>query len=286
MKKLATASLFALLVASATWAQCRSGAPARVSFQRGRTTAVINSRLAPDGEACYALRARAGQQMTVHVSSSKNGIHFSIFPPSQNRIISGETNDWSGMLPETGDYVIALYPPKRWSGDSFTLEVTVSAAVKPGDATARKPADDPAGQPPRDPEPQFRFNAGECDYLFDGRAPRGFEGLLSFGFSDIALTLTPDGASIASVAPDPHVTLSFKGGREFKSKQASVTGDQISFETKSVRGVSYQFTGRFTRGQVDGNTLLDAKLKGRLTKLFNGSKVAETQLNLYQVCGG
>ena len=74
MKKTAFALLLALLLgAPAARAQCEAGTR-RVAFPRGRTTAVLRGRLVAGKEFCYRLRARAGQRMTLHLTSARRGV--------------------------------------------------------------------------------------------------------------------------------------------------------------------------------------------------------------------
>jgi hypothetical protein len=284
-----------LLFAASAFAQCRAGVPTRVSFERGKSTAVVNGELRVNGDACYSLRARAGQRMTISVNSVHEIARFNVFPPTKDHTIAHETNEWSGTLPETGDYVIALYTVKQAEGGSFTLEVSVTAAATPNATDAPRAAPTPSSDARTslgnssnsDANSQpYTFDAGEGAYVFDGKPPRGFEELTALELPGVLLKLSDDGASIVSVSTDPQALVDTKGGRQFKARHATINGDQITFETVAVRGVSYQFTGRFVKKQVDKGQLLDATLKGRLTKLVNGNKVAEAQLDLYEAVGG
>ncbi|MDQ3907106.1 MAG: hypothetical protein M3268_02055 [Acidobacteriota bacterium] len=303
MKRLVIAACVPLLFAAGAFAQCHTGAPSRVSFERGKASAEVNGEMPISGEACYTLRARAGQQMSVSVSSAHDYARFNIFPPSKDHTIAHETSGWSGVLPETGDYVIALYPRANDEAGSFTLFVSIKAATTPatsggagggatgstggassssGDKAASSDNSSAAGagaQP-------YTFDAGEGAYVFDGRPPKGFEELTALELPGVLLRLSADGAGVVSVSTDPQGWVDTRGGRQFKSKSATINGDEITFETEAVRGVSYQFTGRFYKKDVDKGQLLDATLKGRLVKFVNGRKVAEAQLNLYQAVGG
>ena len=122
--------------------------------------------------------------------------------------------------------------------------------------------------------------------MFDGKPPSGFAELTALELPGVLLKLADDGASIVSVSTEPHAQVDTKGGREFKARRVTVTGDQITFETVAMRGVSYQFTGHFVKKQVERGQLLDATLKGRLTKFVNGVKTAEAPLDLYEAIGG
>lgn len=303
MKRLVIAASVALFFAGSAFAQCHTGAPSRVSFERGKASAEINGEMQIKGDACYTLRARAGQQMSVSLSSVHDYARFNLFPPSKDHTVAHEITEWSGVLPETGDYVIALYPKTNDEAGSFTLYVSIKAATTPAasagagggaaGSTGGSPstsgreaassgsssADDAGTQP-------YTFDAGEGAYVFDGRPPKGFEELTALELPGVLLRLGADGASIVSVSSAPQGWVDTRGGRQFKSKSAKISGDEITFETQAVRGVSYQFTGRFYKGQVDKGQLLDATLKGRLTKFVNGQKVAEAQLSLYEAVGG
>ena len=291
MKRLATAASLSLLFAASTFAQCRTGAPARVAFERGRTTAVVNGELVIRGDACYTLRAQGGQWMRVSVNSVHSVARFNVFAPGKDHTIAREAEEWSGALPASGDYVIALYPVRNDEGGSFTLEVSITSSPPPGGAG--RAAEAPAGGAPAasDASPGeagrgYVFDAGEGAYVFDGKPPAGFAELTALELPGVLLKLGADGASVVSVSTDPHAVVDTKGGRQFKSRRVEIAGDQISFETEAVRGVSYQFTGRFHKGQVDKGALLDATLKGRLVKLVKGVNAAEAQLSLYEVVGG
>ncbi|MDT4898642.1 MAG: hypothetical protein QOH25_3719 [Acidobacteriota bacterium] len=77
---------------------------------------------------CYTLKARANQRMTVHVSSPRKDVRFTVEPD-----VSEDTNtlegafdvaDWEGALPEDGNYRILVFPRRKGSA-TFTLEVAI-----------------------------------------------------------------------------------------------------------------------------------------------------------------
>lgn len=295
MKKFLPALLWLLACSAPVWAQCRTTA-APLRFQPGRTTTVVNAQLSGGSDACYKLRARAGQRMSVHVASPGHDVHFNLFPPGGAHTIANETNDWSDALPATGDYVIALYTTGSAQRASYTLEVSISALAQPRadnqsspTANTASPPDTPAAaaEPPAAPNAPDTFDASEGFYLFDGKPPAGFEGFQGFEFMEVVLKLSADAAQL-TLAPGyhPKAQVDFKGGRTFKAAQVNFNGDEISFETASIRGVSYRFEGRFSPGFNDDHQFVDATLRGRITKLVNGQKAAEAQMSLYQVIGG
>lgn len=283
MKKLIIAAALTVFFAVTVSAQCRTGAPARVSFVRGSTSARVDAVMKIKGDACYSLRARAGQQMVVSLSSAHDFARFNVFPPSQDHTIASETSEWSGVLPETGDYVIAVYPRTNDEASSFTLDITVNA--KPINAAPPAASDNSAS----DAGAQgYTFDAGEGAYIFDGKPPAGFAELEALELPGVLLRLGANNL-IVSVSTDPQAWVDTKSGRQikqFKSKRVTINGDEITFETEAVGGVSYQFNGRFYKNQVDKGQLLNATLKGQIVKFVNGKKVVAAQLNLYQVVGG
>lgn len=284
-----TVPFLLLLVAANAFAQCHTGSPARVQFVRGSSTATVDGVMQIKGDACYTLRARAGQQMTVTLTSAHDFARFNVFPPSKDHTIARETTEWSGVLPETGDYVIAIYPRTNDEAGSFTLDVSVRAAatqdMSAGSASGAASTSDNSAASGAEP---YVFEAGDGAYVFDGKPPAGFAELEALELPGVRLKLGENNL-IVSASTDPQAFVDTKSGRQvrqFKAKRATVNGDEITFETETVGGVSYQFTGRFHKDQVDKGQLLNATLEGQIVKLVNGKKVASARLNLYQVVGG
>ena len=123
MKRVVVTLLTLLLLASPVLAQ---GAKKRIKFPSGRTTVILKGKATVDTSQVYVLRARKGQQMTLHLTSPNKNAMCTLFPPVGNP--TGETSnvtDWSGELPQTGDYEIWVSAKKEGRDGSFTLEVTV-----------------------------------------------------------------------------------------------------------------------------------------------------------------
>ncbi len=123
MKRRMTAVLMVLLLTAGALAQPTYR---RVKFPRGRTTAILKGALPTiDDVVNYALTARAGQTMTVHITSPKGNARVSVYREGQERALEGANTvkDWSGELPESGDYVIAVVSMQGRA--NYTLEVTI-----------------------------------------------------------------------------------------------------------------------------------------------------------------
>ena len=105
-------------------AQCRDMDRAitrQVNFARGRTTAVIKNtvRLCTSHE--WVLRARQGQTMSVHLATGKK-TSFTVQSPSGTIEDADGVKDWSGELPESGEYIIIVGTDAT---AAYTLEVTI-----------------------------------------------------------------------------------------------------------------------------------------------------------------
>lgn len=129
MKKFSVAILALLLfIATTAWAKT-----VRVKFPPGRTTVVLKGKTTggpSEGGGMdpitYVLRARKGQQMTLHLTSAKKNAVFGIYAPGMELIETGQNaTDWGGTLPKTGDYEIMVFPDDEITDTTFTLEITI-----------------------------------------------------------------------------------------------------------------------------------------------------------------
>ena len=97
----------------------------RISFAKGRTTSVQKSSINRGVSHDYLLKASSGQSMTVHLAAS-GGVCFDLFTPGRTDILAECSKDWSGDLPQSGDYRINVLPDTTTERKiSYTLEVTV-----------------------------------------------------------------------------------------------------------------------------------------------------------------
>ena len=97
----------------------------RINFAKGRTTSVQKGSIRRGVSHDYLLKANSGQSMTVHLAAS-GGVCFDLFTPGQSNILAECSKDWSGELPQSGDYRINVLPDTTTERNiSYTLEVTV-----------------------------------------------------------------------------------------------------------------------------------------------------------------
>jgi hypothetical protein len=88
-------------------------------FGRGRKTAVVRDRIKLCTSHDYYLRARRGQRMTVHLTAGKK-TSFAVYAPTDR--ISDGAWDWTGVLPEDGEYQISIGTDVT---ARYTLQVTI-----------------------------------------------------------------------------------------------------------------------------------------------------------------
>jgi hypothetical protein len=124
--KLTAAFLGLLLLATFAFA-AQEGITKRVRFARGRTTTALKNSVVRGTRDRYLVGARAGQKMTVSITSVERNAVFTIHAPSHDTLEgAGEMHDatsWSGNLPESGDYVIEVGGTR--GNATYTLKVTV-----------------------------------------------------------------------------------------------------------------------------------------------------------------
>lgn len=115
----------AVLLLTTLAAPAQSDRTRRVRFARGRTTTVIKDAVVRGTRDRYILGARAGQTLTVHITSLEDNAVFDIYARGGKRVLDGaqETTDWTGELPRSGDYVIEVGGTR--GNATYTLEVTI-----------------------------------------------------------------------------------------------------------------------------------------------------------------
>jgi hypothetical protein len=128
MRKFAASLLVLLLATAPAW-----GKTINVRFPKGRTTVILKGRTTggPSESGgmdpiAYRLRARKGQTMTLHLTSAKKNAVFGVWAPGMEPMeMPQNATDWSGTLPKTGVYEIAVWPEDEMTNTTFTLEVTI-----------------------------------------------------------------------------------------------------------------------------------------------------------------
>jgi hypothetical protein len=119
------ATLFLLAALTGAMAQKGRSVVRRVNFPHGRTTVVLKGTVKRGLSHDYLLRARAGQNMTVHLTTNASGMSLTILKPDGETWLD-DIKDWSGELPSTGTYRINVLPDTTTGQPtSYSLEVMI-----------------------------------------------------------------------------------------------------------------------------------------------------------------
>ena len=119
--------LMLLVVPLSIFAQ---GAPERVRFQSGHSSATLRGRIVGFGTKDYVVEAKAGQAMTLRLSSANPSTYFVIYSINGRAPDMNETREWSDSLSETGDYLIRVFmmrsaARRKGAAANFTLSISI-----------------------------------------------------------------------------------------------------------------------------------------------------------------
>jgi len=124
LKPLLAMLLTSLLLVTAVHAQRGTSVVRRITFPRGQTSAEVKGTLRRGTSHDYLVRARHGQGMAVRIICQGN-MGFQIVTPS-GQYLSDITFEWTGRLPQSGDYRINVLPdPTTNRSLRYTLEVII-----------------------------------------------------------------------------------------------------------------------------------------------------------------
>jgi hypothetical protein len=118
-----------LLVAGLLPVRAQKAEPVRIRFARGATAATVKGVLRDRQQKEYALEAREGQKMELHLHSSPHGSSaVKVYAPngSEIRVETVGANLWRIVLHETGEFVMIVRRTTDKRGRSaFSLRVDV-----------------------------------------------------------------------------------------------------------------------------------------------------------------
>jgi hypothetical protein len=106
------------------------GAPRRVRFQSGHSSATLKGRIVGFDTKDYVVGAKAGQVMDLHLSSSNQSTYFVIYSINGRATDMNETTVWSENLSESGDYLIRVFmmrsaARRKGAAANFSLSVSI-----------------------------------------------------------------------------------------------------------------------------------------------------------------
>ena len=95
----------------------------RVQFKRGASSATLQGRVSIELPDTYLVGARAGQVMTVALNAPRQSVRFTLMSPTTSSLVADNTRNWTGTLPENGDYTIIVDADER--GGTYTMTITI-----------------------------------------------------------------------------------------------------------------------------------------------------------------
>lgn len=119
---------------------------------------------------------------------------------------------------------------------------------------------------------------GEGRFFIDGKAAKGFAEFEYLFLEGGSFRLSPDKKRMVADSPATLKGELYRGQRKFRLKKAVMEGEALTFESQAVRGVSFQFSGAVFNAADKDDSDIVIGMKGRLSKLLNGKKVAEAQV--------
>ena len=124
---LAATILMLLVLPLSIFAQ---GAPQRVRFQTGHSSATLKGRIVGFDAKDYVVAAKAGQAMTLRLTSSNPSTYFVIYSINGRATDMNETTEWSENLSESGDYLIRVFmmrsaARRKGAAANFTLNISI-----------------------------------------------------------------------------------------------------------------------------------------------------------------
>jgi hypothetical protein len=128
----------------------------RINFAPGTTAATVTGTVTDPVHRAYLVRANAGQTMNVTLTSAQPTTSFSVVGVSGGQTLKGlgdGGNSWSGVLPQTQDYLIEIVT-LEFSSTNYALTVEIP----------------PQSPPATNPAERIEFAAGGTSATVQGTA--------------------------------------------------------------------------------------------------------------------
>lgn len=95
----------------------------RLQFKRGASSTTVTGKVSIALPDTFLVGARAGQVMTVKLTAARKSVRFLVMSPTTRNLVADNAREWSGTLPETGDYHIIVDADERNSMYSMTISI-------------------------------------------------------------------------------------------------------------------------------------------------------------------
>jgi hypothetical protein len=95
----------------------------RVQFKRGTSETTLQGKVSIALPDTLLVGARAGQVMTIKLTAPRKAVRFLLMSPTTRDLVADNAREWTGTLPETGDYTIIVDADERTSTYSLTISI-------------------------------------------------------------------------------------------------------------------------------------------------------------------
>ncbi|HET6975791.1 MAG TPA: hypothetical protein VFI24_05685 [Pyrinomonadaceae bacterium] len=95
----------------------------RVQFKRGASSATVQGRVSLELSDTWVIGARAGQVMTVQLTSPNRSVRFMLMTSRTTTSVADNTRSWTGTLPDTDDYLILVDTGAKTASYSMTITI-------------------------------------------------------------------------------------------------------------------------------------------------------------------
>ena len=101
----------------------RKPASRRLQFKRGTSSTTVTGKVSIALPDTYLVGARAGQVMTLKLTAPRKSVRFLLMSPTTRNLVADNAREWTGTLPEMGDYYIIIDADERNSTYSMTISI-------------------------------------------------------------------------------------------------------------------------------------------------------------------
>ncbi|MFL0671420.1 MAG: hypothetical protein ACJLS3_08355 [Erythrobacter sp.] len=113
-------------------AMAQTAKPERVQFAKGKSAKTIKGTLKGDQSRLFVVNVRAGQTMTVKLTTTNASTYFNVTAPgAQQAMFIGSTsgNTMTEVIPSSGDYTVDLYMMRNAArrGETTSFTITIGA---------------------------------------------------------------------------------------------------------------------------------------------------------------
>ena len=116
----------------------------QVAFAKGASSATLKGSIKGDQDHTYLVDARAGQTMTVTLTSTRGGAEMNVWAPGNDTAISLGSLDpykFTGVLPANGRYRVQVYQMRASARRGETANYTLTIGVEGGATAATRSHD-------------------------------------------------------------------------------------------------------------------------------------------------